>query len=201
MASEAELPDERLREAIQALLKGRDLAETSLKQVRVDLEKQLGLGAGSLDARREKVKQLVADEIIRIKSEADGKEEEEEEAAEDPPEEAKAKKSSGSKRAREDKKRRSKDAEEGKDGNSGKGKGKIKERQSASMSRQDFMKKAKPILVTVGDKKFKAAPKLFSTGSCGFMASTKVPVEVNGIPLVLQCSLNLPVIGSKEWEE
>ncbi|CAE7855726.1 glcK, partial [Symbiodinium necroappetens] len=81
----------------------------------------------------------------------------------------------------------------------------------------EFMAKAKPITVTIGDKTFKAwpqgtpgaavkhknssglqaAPKLFSTGSCGFM----VPVEVGGQSLVLQCGLNLPVIGSKEWSE
>eukprot|EP00439_Symbiodinium_sp_Y106_P077731 s46_g16.t1 len=223
MASEAELPDERLQEAVRLLLKGRDLAGTSLKEVRADLEKKFNLSAGSLDSRREKVKQFVAEEISRIQAgeeaaEAEPEEEAEqaeedgeapvaEEEAKEPP---KASKPRGSKRGKEakaplpDAKRAKGTAEDPprrSTSGEGKGKGKIKDRQSSSMTREEFMAKAKPITVTIGDKTFKAAPKLFSTGSCGFMASTKVPVEVGGQSLVLQCGLNLPVIGSKEWND
>ncbi|CAE7269584.1 glcK [Symbiodinium sp. CCMP2592] len=222
----AELPDERLQEAVRLLLKGRDLAGTSLKEVRADLEKKFNLSAGSLDSRREKVKQFVAEEISRIQAAGeeaaeaeqaeqaeeaeDGEAPAEEEEAKAPPkaskpprgskrgkEAPKASPASDAKRAKgtaEDPPRRSTSGE-------GKGKGKIKDRQSSSMTREEFMAKAKPITVTIGDKTFKAAPKLFSTGSCGFMASTKVPVEVGGQSLVLQCGLNLPVIGSKEWSD
>ncbi|CAE7769346.1 glcK [Symbiodinium sp. CCMP2456] len=223
MASEpldrAELPDERLQEAVRLLLKGRDLAGTSLKEVRADLEKKFNLSAGSLDSRREKVKQFVAEEISRIQAgeaeeaeeageeaQEDGEAQEEEEAKEPP----KASKPRGSKRGKEakasppDAKRAKGTAEDPprrSTSGEGKGKGKIKDRQSSSMTREEFMAKAKPITVTIGDKTFKAAPKLFSTGSCGFMASTKVPVEVGGQSLVLQCGLNLPVIGSKEWSD
>eukprot|EP00913_Durusdinium_trenchii_P006905 g6495.t1 len=63
------------------------------------------------------------------------------------------------------------------------------------------MKKAKDVVVQIGDKKVKATPKQFSTGSSGFWASAKVVIDVGGVPLTLQCSLNLPVIGSKKWKD
>ncbi|CAE7367118.1 glcK [Symbiodinium pilosum] len=204
MASK-DVTDAQLEEQIQVLLCGRDLASTSLKQVRADLEKHFSLSAGTLDSRKDKVKELVAAEITRMQSQAkqdadpDGEEAEAEaEAEEDAAEEAKEPSASqGSKKAREEKKRKSSTGS----GKEGKGKGKLRDRQSSCMSRKEFMKKAKTITVTIGDKQLKAEPKLFSTGSCGFMASSKVPVEVDGQTLVLQCGLNLPVIGSKEWAD
>ncbi|CAE7940934.1 glcK [Symbiodinium sp. KB8] len=209
MASEAELPDERLQEAVRLLLKGRDLAGTSLKEV-------LLFALAFEEVSQHLVKQFVAEEISRIQAgeaeeaeeaveavEAEAGEEEAqaEEEAKEPP---KASKPRGSKRkeAKEAKEAKASDAKRAKGtaedpsrrstSGEGKGKGKIKDRQSSSMTREEFMAKAKPITaVTIGDKTFKAAPKLFSTGSCGFMASTKVPVEVGGQSLVLQHSRRL----------
>jgi len=81
------------------------------------------------------------------------------------------------------------------------GKGNRKERQAASMTRKEFMKKAKTFSVELGDRKLQVASKQFSTGSCGFFGMGKVTLQVGEQPLTLQCQINCTVIGSKQWKD
>ncbi|CAJ1389796.1 unnamed protein product [Effrenium voratum] len=187
---------------ISSILIGKDLATTSLKEVRSELEQRLNLSPGSLDGEKEKLKHMVAAQIQKIQETA-------------PSRRSKGRRKERAQRnaaqwtilpqeAQEAQEAQVQEAEPGKaSGKGAKGaKGpSTKERQRTSMTRKEFMKKAKAITVQIGDKKLKATPKQFSTGSSGFMASTKVVIEVDGVPLTLQCGLNLPVIGSKEWRD
>eukprot|EP00434_Breviolum_minutum_P001793 symbB.v1.2.001588.t1/scaffold88.1/size340390/23 len=214
MASEARecsVTDDVLEEQISSVLANKDLTSTSLKEVRAEIEKRLNLSPGNLDEKKETIKYLVAAHIQKLQASqtpASPSENEVQAEVEEPEQPL-------PKRAK--RKTQERNAAEGK----GKAKGpSTKERQSSSMTRKEFMKKATAITVTaqvlamaevlrklclakvqIGDKKVKAVPKQFSTGSVGFMASTKVVVDVGGVPLTLQCGLNLPVIGSKEWSD
>jgi len=198
MASEARecsVTDDVLEEQISSVLANKDLTSTSLKEVRAEIEKRLNLSPGNLDEKKEKIKYLVAAHIQKLQASqtpASPSENEVQAEVEEPeqPLPKRAKRKTQERNAAE--------------GSKGKGKAKgpsTKERQSSSMTRKEFMKKATAITVQIGDKKVKAVPKQFSTGSVGFMASTKVVVDVGGVPLTLQCGLNLPVIGSKEWSD
>jgi hypothetical protein len=66
---------------------------------------------------------------------------------------------------------------------------------------QKFLKTAKPLTIIVQDadgnevKRLYAAPKQFSTGSVGYGCSEKLDTDCRRI----QASLNMTVIGSKEW--
>ncbi|CAJ1348420.1 unnamed protein product, partial [Effrenium voratum] len=187
IAMPSEVTDDQFEGHISSILIGKDLATTSLKEVRSELEQRLNLSPGSLDGEKEKLKHMVAAQIQKIQETAPsrrskGRRKEAQEAQEAQVQEAEPGKASG----------------KGAKGAKGPS---TKERQRTSMTRKEFMKKAKAITVQIGDKKLKATPKQFSTGSSGFMASTKVVIEVDGVPLTLQCGLNLPVIGSKEWRD
>lgn len=66
---------------------------------------------------------------------------------------------------------------------------------------QKFLKTAKPLTIIVQDadgnevKRMYAAPKQFTTGSVGYGCSEKLDTDCRRV----QASLNLTVIGSKEW--
>merc|ERR1712224_305151 len=77
--------------------------------------------------------------------------------------------------------------------------GATKKRQVSMMTRSEFLKKAQKLEVNVGSKQFKVDPRQFSTSSVGFFYSGKVPVTVGGDELIMQCTLNMFDIGSKEW--
>ena len=66
------------------------------------------------------------------------------------------------------------------------------------ISRQDFLDKAKPITVKVGEVPLMAEVKQFSTGSLGWYLNGKTTIEVDGKPLAVQIGINLTVVGSKE---
>jgi hypothetical protein len=65
------------------------------------------------------------------------------------------------------------------------------------MPRADFLKHARPVSVKIGDFPLAALVKEFSTGSIGWYATAKAPIEVNGQVVMVQVGLNLTVIGSK----
>ena len=69
------------------------------------------------------------------------------------------------------------------------------------MTRSEFTTHAKPIPITLDGQPQTADPKTFSTSSVGWNVNGKVTVIVNGQPVRCQCSLNLTVIGSKEWPQ
>ena len=74
------------------------------------------------------------------------------------------------------------------------GKGKKK----CPLSKKDFVAKAKPLVVKIGETGvMTAAVKGFATGSFGWYAGGKVTIEVDGVPVEVQVGLNMTAIGSK----
>lgn len=72
--------------------------------------------------------------------------------------------------------------------------------QAASMTRGEFLAKAPKINVRVEGNNFVVPPKVFSTESCGWNASEKVKIEVDGKQFVCQVGLNCTIVGSKQWK-
>jgi hypothetical protein len=68
------------------------------------------------------------------------------------------------------------------------------------LTRDEFLKAAKPLTVTVGGRQVVASVKEFSTGSLGWFSNDKIVVEIDGVPVKVQANLNLIVVGSKEAE-
>ena len=69
---------------------------------------------------------------------------------------------------------------------------------SCPISRAAFVAKAKKITIQIGDQKFEADPKEFSTGSLGWYLNNKINVEIDGISVPVQIGMNLTLVGSKE---
>lgn len=65
------------------------------------------------------------------------------------------------------------------------------------VTKEQFFKNAKPLMVTVNGTPMVATPKEFSSGSFGWYLNGKTPVEVDGVPVNVQLGFNLTVIGSK----
>lgn len=66
------------------------------------------------------------------------------------------------------------------------------------ISREQFRKDAKPLVVVVDGKQIIANAKEFSTGSLGWYAGDKVVVTIDGVPVKVQVGINLTVVGSKD---
>lgn len=68
------------------------------------------------------------------------------------------------------------------------------------ISRKDFISKAKPLSIRIGDQLVSGDIKEFATGSFGFFHNGKLTIEIDGVPVKLQMNLLFTVIGSKEQE-
>lgn len=68
------------------------------------------------------------------------------------------------------------------------------------ITRKEFMSGARPLNVTIDGQRLAANIREFSSGSFGWGLNDKVIVEVDGIPVRVQCGLNLTIVGSKEAE-
>jgi hypothetical protein len=66
-----------------------------------------------------------------------------------------------------------------------------------SLTAEKFLAEAKPIMVEINGAKVVGKPIAFKTGSFGYNASGKVPMEVAGEVVTLQVAANLIVVGSK----
>lgn len=66
------------------------------------------------------------------------------------------------------------------------------------ISREDFKAKATPLTFDVGGFPFVAQPREFSTKSFGWYVNGKATLQVDGKPVMVQVSMNLTVVGSKE---
>ena len=66
------------------------------------------------------------------------------------------------------------------------------------ISRAEFTQHAKPVEVQIGDKKYTAVPKEFSTGSLGWNINDKITLDIGGKLVTVQIGMNLTVVGSKE---
>lgn len=62
-------------------------------------------------------------------------------------------------------------------------------------TKKDWLAAAKNIAVTIDGQPHVATPKIFSTGSVGYMLSGKVVLDNNKH----QVSCSIVVVGSKEW--
>mmetsp|Transcript_5789 Transcript_5789/g.13633 ORF Transcript_5789/g.13633 Transcript_5789/m.13633 type:complete len:227 (-) Transcript_5789:31-711(-) len=210
-ATAAKPSDVELQAEIKEILDGSDLSKMSLKEVRSELERRFSMQPGQLDGSKDKLKEMVAQEIQRIQQAQDqeGQPSSEEMEAEAPPvakavaapKDAKAAKSSKEKQRTSGQKR---PLEGEKDSASAGGaalkKTNSKERQSDCMTQAEFLANAKSFTVEIGDRKLQVSKKVFSTGSCGFYGMGKVTLMVGDVPLNLQCQVNCTVIGSKGWQ-
>lgn len=174
-----EFPAEAAETHIAAILKERDLSQTSLKEVRAELEKRLGVSPGSLDAFREDVKEITT---RQIQKNAQTQQETEREASPAP--------AAGAPAAADTKGKKRKS-----------GPGGQKQRQAKAMTRDTFKSKAKSLAVQVEGNTVPVLAKVFSTGSCGFWGSSKLQVDVGGELLTVQCQIQAAIIGSKEWDD
>ena len=66
------------------------------------------------------------------------------------------------------------------------------------ISRGQFRDKARPVTVNIAGVPQTAEVKEFSTGSIGWFLNGKTTIEVDGVPVSVQISLSLTVVGSKE---
>jgi hypothetical protein len=66
------------------------------------------------------------------------------------------------------------------------------------ISRSDFLSKAKPVKILIGEVPLMAEVKEFSTGSLGWYLNAKTTIEVDGTPVAVQIGMNLTIVGSKE---
>jgi hypothetical protein len=66
------------------------------------------------------------------------------------------------------------------------------------VTREEFKSQAPTLEIVIGERKFKATPREFSTGSLGWYVNDKMEVEISGKPVLIQLGLNLTVVGSKE---
>ncbi len=66
------------------------------------------------------------------------------------------------------------------------------------ISRAEFAAHAKAVEVQIGEKKYTAVPKEFSTGSLGWNINDKVTIEIAGKHVTVQIGMNLTVVGSKD---
>ncbi len=69
---------------------------------------------------------------------------------------------------------------------------------SCPISRAEFARDAKPVEVQIGDKKYTAVPKEFSTGSLGWNINDKITLDIGGKLVTVQIGMNLTVVGSKD---
>jgi hypothetical protein len=69
---------------------------------------------------------------------------------------------------------------------------------SCPISRAEFARDAKPIDVQIGDRKYTAVPKEFSTGSLGWNINDKITLDIGGKVVTVQIGMNLTLVGSKE---
>jgi hypothetical protein len=67
-----------------------------------------------------------------------------------------------------------------------------------NITRKQFSEGAKPISIKIGNQEIHLTPREFSTGSFGWRADGKFPVDVDGTPVMATLNLNLITLGSKD---
>ena len=68
------------------------------------------------------------------------------------------------------------------------------------ITREDFLKGAKPLVIKIGDENRSADVKEFSSGSFGWYSGDKVVIDVGGVPVRCQVTMSIVVVGSKPVE-
>eukprot|EP00928_Gymnodinium_smaydae_P049666 TRINITY_DN33356_c0_g1_i1.p1 TRINITY_DN33356_c0_g1~~TRINITY_DN33356_c0_g1_i1.p1 ORF type:complete len:346 (+),score=100.10 TRINITY_DN33356_c0_g1_i1:89-1039(+) len=170
--------DHVLREHLRALLKGQDVNTLSMKGLRGLLAIRLDLDPSVVHAEKERLKHLVEPLVVEMNAPAP--------SASTPPPKGPAMSNALSPSAPSAVQPPRQDA---------------RKRQATAMTRTEFLKRARSIPVTFGDRDYIAHPRTFSTGSCGYMVQQKVAVNVGGEELTMQLNLNCTIIGSKAWQQ
>jgi hypothetical protein len=73
-------------------------------------------------------------------------------------------------------------------------------KQKCKITRQQFHDGAKPITIRIGSQEIHLNPREFATGSFGWRADGKFPVDVNGTAVMATLNLNLITLGSKDTQ-
>jgi hypothetical protein len=68
------------------------------------------------------------------------------------------------------------------------------------VTRQQFLKAAKPLTLTIDGKSIVASVKEFKTGSFGRFKNDKQTVEIDVVACKIQPSISLVIVGSKDAE-
>lgn len=71
-------------------------------------------------------------------------------------------------------------------------------KQKCKITRKQFADGAKPITIKIGNQEIHLNPREFTTGSFGWRADGKFPVDVNGTAVMTTLNLNLITLGSKD---
>jgi hypothetical protein len=182
----ADPSEETIRTHVKDIVDTNDLSQLSLKTVRRELEQRLGLPENGLDKDKKLVKEIVTAEIQR-KQEEDA--DQQAVGTMPPPNNGPSPQAKAEKAA--DKKKTPEKGE----------KGTTKKRQLDMMTKSEFLKQAEEVTVQIGSKKMKLVPRQFSTGSSGYYSSGKVEMPCGDRTIMVQCSINCTVIGSKTWAE
>jgi hypothetical protein len=75
---------------------------------------------------------------------------------------------------------------------------KQKDRTECPVSRQQFLKAAKPLTLSIDGRSVVASVKGFSIGSFGWFGNEKVSLQIDGVFCKAQANVNLIVVGSEE---
>lgn len=65
------------------------------------------------------------------------------------------------------------------------------------VTKEQFMKGAKPLMADINGNKMAVSPKEFSTGSFGFYGNGKSVIEIDGVAVACQVAVTITAIGSK----
>lgn len=68
------------------------------------------------------------------------------------------------------------------------------------ITREDFLKNAKPLVVKIGEENRSGDVKEFASGSFGWYSGDKVVIDVGGVPVRCQVTMSIVVVGSKPAE-
>lgn len=66
------------------------------------------------------------------------------------------------------------------------------------VSLAQFLEKAEPLKVAIGEQQMLAEVKSFSTGSFGWYLNGKTTVMIDGKAVSVQIGMNLTIVGSKD---
>lgn len=215
-----DIRDMDIKGAVENVMNSRmkDLESGTLtkKEVRRQVEENLGLAKKSLDGKKKFITRCIEDFIA---SQSQEEEEEEEDESSEPPrkrqkretkKKTKAKsKTKKTKKATKKKAAKKADPEEPKvqkckltiAGGKIQPKKGIKDAQRNIMSAENFKLNATKFEIDVFGNKLESFPRTFSSGNKGWWGGGKVWIPIGDQKLWATLNLNLTVIGSKEWHE
>lgn len=73
-----------------------------------------------------------------------------------------------------------------------------KEKTPCPVSREEFAKNAKPVVITINGSPVVASVKEFSTGSFGWYLNGKIAIMVGDVAVPTQLGFNLTAVNSKD---